>query len=164
MDVFTSIKRWNVLAYVQRICVPVEQQCLLVRSGLIRDKCLDDSLFGILADTYSPLVVEGCCRFPLSSQAAAVGAAGATCRMVITENFLYIWAEMGSTREVVCLNQFHQRVLGNEKQFELATFCCLFSRLLDQTNFYMSIGKQRTGCPPGVIFGATPSMRGPAWN
>lgn len=42
----------------------------------------------------------------------------------------------------------------------------MFSRLLDQTNFYMSVHleKQRTGRPPGVIFGATPSIHGPAWN
>ena len=85
MDIFTSIKRLNVLAYVQRICVPVEQQCLLVRSGRIQDKCLDDSLFGTLADIYSPLVAEGCYGLPLSSRAAAVRATGTTCRTVVTE-------------------------------------------------------------------------------
>lgn len=64
-----------------------------MRSGLIQGKCLDDSLFGTLADIYSLLVVEECGRLPLSSRAATVRATSASC--LVTEGFLCIWGEVG---------------------------------------------------------------------
>lgn len=106
----------------KEICVPVEQQYLLVRSWPTYDKCLDDSLSGTLADSYSPLVAEECHRLLFSRQALQRKSRVQPVGLLSPRPFLYIQAEMGSTRLIVSLNCFHQRVLGNEKWSERATF------------------------------------------